>query len=105
MDDNRPLSQIFAEAGYDWAQKKKAADLLDGMKSAMVAQKQLEQGGIAVNKAEQLVKASQWYVDYIADLIAAKTEENLAWVKVETIKMEFNEWQSNQANMRLEAKL
>lgn len=103
--DNQPLSQIYAEKGKRWAELEAAASLLEDSKSAWVAQRQTMLPDMAVNKAEQTVKASREYTEYIKTMVNARKEANLARIELEVVKFEFSEWQSAQANLRVEAKL
>ena len=102
MSDNRPLSEQFRLAAEDWRDKEAAAALLEQTKSAWVARKERELGDIPVARAEQIVRASEWYMDYIRHASRARAEANAAWVEVETIKMQFQEWQSAAADRRKE---
>lgn len=104
-DDNRPFSELYAEAGEDWADKEAAAQLLEDCKSATMAQWCTEQGDIAVNKAEQLVKSSARWRSYIDDAVEARRVANRAKVRLESIKMRAMEWQAKEANHRIEMKL
>lgn len=103
--DNRPYSEQFYEAGRDWSEKEAAASLLEDSKSAVMAQRQAMLGDMAVNKAEQIVKASSEWLEYIEKTVAARREANLAKVKTEFLRMKFSEAQSYEANARTEARL
>lgn len=102
---NLPWSEQFAQAGKDWAEKEAAASLLEDAKSAVMAQRQAALGDIAVNKAEQIVKASPEWTEYIERTIEARREANLAKVKMDYMRMKFQEFQSHEANSRTEARL
>ena len=103
--DNRPLSQIFAEKAYDWTQLEAAAQLLEDTKSLIMSQRQAALGDMPVNKAEQIIKASQDWYDHVVTIVDARTAANVAKMELETIKMQHSEWQSQQANARAELKL
>lgn len=103
--DNRPFSEQFAEKGRLWAEKESAASLLEDCKSSVMAQRQAMLGDIAVNKAEQIVKASPDWMEYIERTVAARREANLAKVQMEFLRMKFSEHQSYEANQRTEARL
>lgn len=103
--DNRPWSEQFRIAGEDWAQKEAAASLLEDSKSAIMAQRQAMLGDIAVNKAEQIVKASPDWSEYIEQTVAARKAANLAKIEMEYLRMKFQEYMSTEANQRTEAKL
>jgi hypothetical protein len=103
--DNRPWSEQFAEAGREWAEKESAASMLEDSKSAVMAQNQAALGDMAVNKAEQIVKASPDWLEYITRTVEARREANLAKVNMEAMRMRFAEWQNHEANARTEARL
>lgn len=105
MDDNRPLSQIYQQAAEEWVDKEAAADLLENMKSVVMAQRQSAMGDIPVNRAEQAVKSSPFWEKYVRDVAEARKQANLAKVKLEEIRMRHTEWVNGQANMRAEMKL
>ena len=104
-DDNRPLSQIYAVAAEEWVDKEAAADLLENMKSVVMAQKQAQLGDIPVNRAEQMVKASHDWQDYVQSVADARKAANLAKVKLEELRMRYGEWNNAEANHRAEMKL
>lgn len=103
--DNKPWSQKYREAASDWVDKEAAAKLLEETKSAVMAQKQSKLGDIPVNRAEQIVKASDDWYNHIEKIVEARRIANLAWVEVEYIKMRFNEFTNEEANHRAEARL
>lgn len=103
--ENRPLSEIYREAADEWVDLDAAARLREETKSLRFAQRCMALGEMAVNKAEQLTKAStSWHEEVLMD-VEARTKANKARVYMESIKMRFQEWQSQEANARLEAKL
>lgn len=109
MSDTRPISQIYAEVGEQWALAKARADILEDTRSAFLSQKIMEHqsrnSDLAYNKAEAFVKASLEWTDRIHETIEARKEANLLWVKMESIKMAHSEWQSQEANERMQARL
>jgi hypothetical protein len=104
-EDKRPWSEQYQIAGEDWAEKEAAASLLEDCKSAVMAQWQATLGDIPVNKAEQTVKASPEWTEYIERTVEARRLANIAKVNMEAMKMKFNEWQNTEANNRTEARL
>lgn len=103
--ENRPWSEIFKEAADDWVDKEAAAQLLEDTKSSIMAQKQAALGDIAVNRAEQIVKASDDWMVHINKIIEARRVANAAKVNLEYIRMKFTEWNNAEANHRAEARL
>lgn len=74
-DNQLPLSLQIYKAHTDWNNLRHDFDLLDGMRDVLRAQKVLEahnDGEISISKAETLVKASEWYADYIRQCTFAK---------------------------------
>jgi hypothetical protein len=103
--DNRLPSESYRVAAKDWVAKDGAARLLEDSKSAVMAQRMAALGDMAVNKAEQTVKASEEWDAYIKVMVEARTAANLAKVKTEWCRMRFMEWQSENANQRAEMRL
>src|SRR3954471_1901502 len=92
--DNLAWSEKYRLAGEDWAGKEAAAQILEDLKSATMAQWQTELGDIPVNRAEQLVKSSARWQKYIADTVEARRAANRAKVYKEFIKMKAMEQHS-----------
>jgi hypothetical protein len=103
--ENRPLSEIYAEAGERWAECEAAASLLEETKSAIMAQKQSMLPEMPVNRAEQTVKASPDWYEHIEKIVEARRVANLAKIELEVIRMRFSENQNREANARLELKM
>lgn len=102
---DKPWSQIYAEAGADWADKEAAAQLLEDCKSATMAQWCAEQGDVPVNRAEQNVKASDRWREYVEQTVEARRVANVAKVRLDSIKMRAMEQHAKEANFRAEARL
>lgn len=102
---NLPLSEQFRLSAKDWVDKDSAASMLEETKSAVLAQRMAVLGDMPVNRAEQIVKASQEWHDWITGMVSARTAANLAKVKLEWVRMKFSEQQSEQATKRAEMKL
>lgn len=109
MDSNLPWSEQYRLAGEDWAEKEAAASLLEDTKSAVMAQRQAEllamDAKMAVNRSEQIVKASPEWTQYVEETVGARKAANLAKVKMEFMKMRFQEHQSHEATARAESRL
>ena len=103
--ENRPWSELYRQAGEDWADKEAAAQLLEDCKSATMAQWCAEQGDVPVNRAEQNVKASMRWRDYVEQTVEARRAANVAKVRLESIKMRAMEQQARDANLRAEMRL
>lgn len=103
--DNRPWSEIFRLAGEDWVEKEAAAQLLEDTKSAVLAQRMLALGDIAVNRAEQKVKASPFWTEHVTKIVMARKAANQAKVHMEYTRTQMWEWNNSQANARSEMRL
>lgn len=102
---NLPISEQFRLAAKDWVDKDAAASMLEETKSAVLAQRMAALGDMPVNRAEQIVKASPEWHDWIEGMVNARTAANLAKVKIEWIRMRHSEWQSENATKRAEMRL
>lgn len=103
--DNRPWSEIYRDAGEQWADLEAAAQLLEDTKSAYMAQWCAEQGDIPVNRAEQIVKASPRWMEHVKGIVEARKKANTAKVRLDSIKMRAMEAQARDANYRAEMRL
>ena len=102
---NQPISEQYRIAAKDWVDKDAAARLLENTKSAVLAQMKTALGDIPDSHAEKKVKASEEWMDFITKETNAKTTANLAKVKLEYIRMRFQEWSSASADKRAEMRL
>jgi hypothetical protein len=102
---NAPLSEQFRLAAKDWVDKDSAASMLEETKSAVLSQKMAALGDMPVSKAELTVKASEEWHEFVKGMVNARTSANLAKVKLEWIRLKFNEWQSENATKRAEMRL
>jgi hypothetical protein len=103
--DNRSWADKYRNLGEIWVDLEAAAQLLEDMKSVVMAQRQAGMGDMAVNKAEQAVKASPFWETYVNNIVEARKAANLAKVQLEALKMDFTVWNSEQANERAEFKM
>lgn len=105
MDGIRPLSESFRLAAKSWVEADAAANILEETKSAVLSQKMVALGDMAVSKAEMQVKASADWIDHVVGMVKAREQANLLKVKLEWIRMKFNEQQSAEATRRHEMRL
>ena len=105
MTDNRPLSEIYKEAGDEWVDLDATARLREETKSLRFAQQVMSLGDIPVNRAEHTIKASRNWMDEVTKDVDARTAANKSRVYMESLKMRFGEWNSEEANHRAEARL
>ena len=98
----RPISEQFRLVARAWVEADKAANILEECKSAVLSKLMLSQGDMAVSKAEMLSKASADWQEHLDLMVTARADANLRKVQMEYIRMQFSEWQSNDANARRE---
>ena len=73
-DNQLPLSLQIYKAHTDWNKLRHEYDTIDSMLDVLKARKVLEfvHDGVAVSKAENLVRGSDWHQDYLTDWAATK---------------------------------
>ncbi len=103
--NNESWADRYREAGLFWADREAAAQLLEDSKSAIMAQWQTELGDLPVNRAEQTVKASARWRDYILDTVKAREAANVAKIELEYLRMKSMEYQAKDANQRTELRI
>jgi hypothetical protein len=99
------ISEQFRLSAKEWVELNAAADMLEESKSATLSQMMMEQGDMPVSRAEMIVKASKQWQDYISKMVQARKEANLAKVKLEWLRMLFQERMSIEATERAERRL
>lgn len=102
---NEPLSEQYRVTAKEWVEADAAANLLEETKSAVLSQKMFALGDMPVSRAEMQVKASSEWFDHVESMVKARESANLLKVKMEWLRMRFNEWQSAEATKRAEMKL
>lgn len=103
--EGRPLSEVYRLVAKRWVAADAAANLLEDVKSAVLAKMMAVRGDMPVSKAEMLVKASSEWTDYVTKTVSARESASLLKVQLEFIKMQFAEAQSANANRRAEMRL
>lgn len=102
---NLPWSEQYRVAAKAWVELDKAATMLEETKSAVLSQKMAALGDIPVSHAERQVKASDEWLDFVKSMVDARSQANLKKVQLEYLRMKFQEWNSENANRRAEARL
>lgn len=102
---NLPMSEQFRIVARQWVEADAAANLMEDCKSSVLAERMAALGDMAVNRAEQIVKASPEWREYIEGMVEARKKANLLKVKLEWIRMKFSEEQSHNATRRAEMRL
>lgn len=105
MSDNLPLTEQYAKAAHEWVDAEAAASILEDTKSSVLADMMGKLGDIAINRAEQQVKSSEEWRNHVISIVKARETANRCKVKLEYLRMRFQEWQSQEANNRIEARL
>lgn len=108
-ESERPLSEQYRLAGEAWAEADGAASLLEELRSTTLSQRKaqlmLERGEMPDAKADRIVRASPEWEEYIRAMVTARIGANKLKVKMEVLKMEFSQWQSREANQRIDYRL
>lgn len=104
-NNSESWSDRYREAGEDWADKEAAAQMLEDSKSSVMAQWQTELGDMPVNRAEQTIKASARWREYIMDAVNARQAANKAKINLEYVRMKAMEASAKEANQRAELRI
>jgi len=106
---NEPYSEQFRVVAKRWVDADAAATLLEDTKSALLSERVQNlirsEPGMAINRAEAAVKASDEWKDWIGEMVDARKKANLLKVQMEYLRMKFTEWNSHEATKRTEARL
>ena len=105
MNSNSPISEQYRIAAKEWAAADNAARMLEESKTAVLSQRIKALGDIPHNRAERDVKASEEWQEYITSMVNERGRANLLKVKLEYIRMKFQEWSSANADKRAEMRL
>jgi hypothetical protein len=105
MDGNLPLSEQYRIVAKAYVDADSAASLLEETKSAVLARMMLSMGDMPVSRAEMQVKASTDWSEFVTNMVKAREKAAFLKVKLEYIRMKFNEWQSLEASKRAEMRL
>lgn len=107
--DNRSWADRWLAESESWIDADNAANLLEGMHGVVFAQKVKEllasDPKMPVNRAENEVKSSPDWEEYVRSEVQARTAANLKKIKAEHTKMKYYEHQSLEANTRAEMRL
>jgi len=105
MDSNLPLSEQYRIVAKAYVDADSAASLLEETKSAVLARMMLAMGDMPVSRAEMQVKGSSDWGEFITNMVKAREKAAFLKVKLEYIRMKFNEQQSIEASKRAEMRL
>lgn len=106
---NESYSEQFRVVAKKWVDADAAATILEDTRSSILSQRMQDllrnEPGMAINKAETTVKASEEWQNWITGMVEARKQANLLKVQLEYLRMKFHEWQSHEATKRTEARL
>lgn len=106
---NEPISERFRVTAKAWVEADEAASLLEETKGAVVSEmisRVISYNlGMPFNKAELAAKSSDDYKEFITQMVQLRSRANLLKVKMEYLRMQFQEWSSHEANARAEKRL
>ena len=106
---NEPISEQFRITAKAWVEADEAASLLEETKSAVVSEMITKiigyNLGMPFNKAELSAKSSPEYRDFIHEMVRLRSRANLLKVKMEFLRMKFQEQSSAEATARAERRL
>jgi len=105
MIQNRPLSEIWHDAALAHIEAEHEAAKLENFKSAVFSQLCLKSDEKSVARAEMTVRASPTWQTYLAEMTDARTKANRAKIDAEKIRLQFKEWEGQEFNHRMGAKL
>lgn len=105
VTSNLPWSEQYRIVSKQWVDADAAASILEDTKSAVMAERVVALGDMAVNKAEATVKASPEWRQHVESVVNARRAANRLKVQLEYLRMKFSEWQSHEATKRTEARL
>ncbi len=105
MNSNTPISEQYRLAAQEWSAANTAASMLEESKTSVLSQRIKALGDIPHNRAERDVKASPAWQEYITSMVNERGRANLLKVKLEYIRMKFQEWNSANADKRVEMRL
>jgi len=102
---NLAWSEQYRIVAKQWCDAEAAASLLEDTKSAVLSQRMMAVDASSMAKAEAMVKSSSEWQDHIDKTVSARKAANLLKVQMEYLRMKFQEWSSDEANKRTEARL
>ena len=105
MDSNLPLSEQYRIVAKAYVDADSAASILEETKSAVLARMMLALGDMPVSRAEMQTKAAAEWSEFVTNMVDARKKAAFLKVKLEYIRMKFNEQQSIEASKRAEMRL
>lgn len=106
---NEPISERFRLIAKKWVDAEKAASLMEETRTAVLSEMISKVIGynlsMPYNKAELSAKSSPEYKEFVEKMVELRGEANLLKVKMEYLRMVFQERSSAEATARAERRL
>lgn len=107
--NKRPQSELYREAATRWSDLDAAARLLEETKTAVFSQRVTELlrdfPHYSLSKAEQSIKGSDHWLEYLDKMVRARTQANRAKIEVEYVRMKHWEEAQDRADERFTARM
>lgn len=107
--NRRPQSELYREVATRWADLDAAARLLEETKTAVFSQKVKELlrdfPHYSLSKAEQSIKGSDYWNEYLEKMVRTRTLANKAKIEVEYVRMKHWEEAQDRADERFTARM
>lgn len=108
-ESDMPISEQFRLVALQYADADAAASLMEELKTVNLEKLKTEliaeQGQMPDNRAERLVKSSSTWEQYIKDMCGHRAKATKLRLQLEYFRMRHSEWQSKEANARVERRL
>ncbi len=102
---DQAISEQYRLTAKEWVEADAAASMLEECKSATLSQMMCSLGEMPVSRAEMETKATEEWMEYLRKMVEARGKANLLKVKMEWIRMRFQEQMSREASARAESRL
>ena len=107
---DEPVSEKFRLVALKWADADAAASMLEETKTVLLQELKTRFIGESNDKmseaqAECLAKTSTEYREHVTNMCKARAVANRRKVQLEYLRMRHSEWQSSEANSRIERKM
>lgn len=88
----------YSEAAKDWVEADSSASLMEELKLSSLNQMIIHlnvDGEMTFARREAIVRSSDKWQDYIKEMVQKRTKANLLKIRLEVIRMQYNETRSN----------
>lgn len=101
----QPLSEQFRIVAEEWARLDGEARLLELDKASKFSELMEPHQNLPVARAQLIVERSKEWRDFLKQMALARTEANMAKVRMQWIDKKFSEWQARDATSRAEMRM